>query len=120
MQQVDSEGVSREKTRNRPLFVEVRAVHGDQQAAQLAALARECGAFVNLIPLHPGGAGNFTPTSPQRIQAFARDLRQRGVEVAIRKSRGMDIAAACGQLRVERQRRRPPISADQDGNVQVA
>ena len=93
---------------------------GDEQALQLGELARECGAFVNLIPLHPGGAGNFTPTTPQRIQAFARRLRNRGIEVAIRKSRGMDIAAACGQLRVERQRRRPPISADQDGNVQVA
>ena len=93
---------------------------GDEQVAQLAVLARECGAFVNLIPLHPGGAGDFTPTTPQRIAAFARRIRERGVEVAIRKSRGMDIAAACGQLRVERQRRRPPISADEDGNVQVA
>ena len=93
---------------------------GDEQATQLAGLARECGAFVNLIPLHPGGAGDFTPTTPQRIAAFARRVRERGVEVAIRKSRGMDIAAACGQLRVERQRRRSPISADEDGNVQVA
>lgn len=93
---------------------------GDEQAGQLAQLARECGAFVNLIPLHPGGAGNFTPASPQRTQAFARRLRERGLEVAIRKSRGMDIAAACGQLRVERLRRRPPIGSDEDGNVQVA
>jgi 23S rRNA (adenine2503-C2)-methyltransferase len=43
-----------------------------------------------------------------------------GVEVAVRKSRGMDIAAACGQLRVERQRRRAPIGAEDDGNIQVA
>jgi 23S rRNA (adenine2503-C2)-methyltransferase len=47
-------------------------------------------------------------------------LRAGGVEVAIRKSRGMDIAAACGQLRVERQRGRVPIVAKDDGNVQVA
>jgi 23S rRNA (adenine2503-C2)-methyltransferase len=47
-------------------------------------------------------------------------LRAQRVEVAVRKSRGMDIAAACGQLRVERQRRRSPIGPDQDGNVQVA
>jgi 23S rRNA (adenine2503-C2)-methyltransferase len=47
-------------------------------------------------------------------------LRAAGVEVAIRKSRGMDIAAACGQLRVERLRRRPPVGAEDDGNVQVA
>ncbi|MEO8578724.1 MAG: 23S rRNA (adenine(2503)-C(2))-methyltransferase RlmN [Gemmatimonadales bacterium] len=93
---------------------------GAEQAVQLAALARECRAFVNLIPLHPGGAGDFTPSSPEQIHWFARRLRGEGVEVAVRKSRGMDIAAACGQLRVERQRRRAPIGADDDGNVQVA
>ena len=84
---------------------------GAEQAAQLAELARECKAFVNLIPLHPGWAGNFTPSSPEQIHWFARRLRAQGVEVAIRKSRGMDIAAACGQLRVERQRRRTPVPA---------
>ena len=93
---------------------------GAEQAAQLAALARECGAFVNLIPLHPGGAGDFTPSAPQQIQWFARRLRAQRVEVAVRKSRGMDIAAACGQLRVERLRRRTPVGADKDGDVQVA
>ena len=91
-----------------------------EHALQLAALARECRAFVNLIPLHPGGAGNFTPSSPEQIHWFARRLRASGVEVAVRKSRGMDIAAACGQLRVERQRRRPPVGTEDDGHVQVA
>ncbi|MDQ3080843.1 MAG: 23S rRNA (adenine(2503)-C(2))-methyltransferase RlmN, partial [Gemmatimonadota bacterium] len=43
-----------------------------EHAAQLAALARECKAFVNLIPLHPGGTGDYVPTSPQGIAAFAR------------------------------------------------
>ena len=91
-----------------------------EHALQLAALARECRAFVNLIPLHPGGAGDFTPSSPEQIHWFARRLRASGVEVAVRKSRGMDIAAACGQLRVERQRGRPPVGAEDDGHVQVA
>jgi 23S rRNA (adenine2503-C2)-methyltransferase len=91
-----------------------------EHATQLAALARECRAFVNLIPLHPGGAGEFNPSSAEQIHWFARRLRAAGVEVAVRKSRGMDIAAACGQLRVERQRRRVPIGAQDDGNVQVA
>ncbi len=80
-------------------------------AVQLAELARRCKAFVNLIPLHAGGAGDFTPTSPQGIASFARAVRSKGVEVAIRKSRGKDIAAACGQLRVEREPRRPPVIA---------
>jgi 23S rRNA (adenine2503-C2)-methyltransferase len=78
-------------------------------ARELAQLARECKAFVNLIPLHPGGAGDFTPSTAREIRAFADALRRDGVEVAIRKSRGKDIAAACGQLRVERQRRRIPV-----------
>ncbi len=91
-----------------------------EHAAELATLARECRAFVNLIPLHPGGAGDFTPSTPQQIHWFARRLRAAGVEVAIRKSRGMDIAAACGQLRVERLGGRAPVSPEDDGNVQVA
>jgi 23S rRNA (adenine2503-C2)-methyltransferase len=93
---------------------------GAEQVAELADLARECRAFVNLIPLHPGGAGDFTPSSSEQIHWFARRVRVAGVEVAVRKSRGMDIAAACGQLRVERQRRRAPIGAEDDGNIQVA
>ena len=93
---------------------------GAEQVVQLAALARECRAFVNLIPLHPGGAGDFTPSSPEQIHWFARRLRAAGVEAAVRKSRGMDISAACGQLRVERQGRRAPVGAEEDGNVQVA
>jgi 23S rRNA (adenine2503-C2)-methyltransferase len=91
-----------------------------EHARQLAVLARECRAFVNLIPLHPGGSQGFSPTPANEIARFARLVRDRGVEVAIRKSRGMDIAAACGQLRVERLGRRPPRAADQHGDVQVA
>ncbi|HEY2025657.1 MAG TPA: 23S rRNA (adenine(2503)-C(2))-methyltransferase RlmN [Gemmatimonadaceae bacterium] len=91
-----------------------------EHARQLAELARECRAFVNLIPLHPGGSQGFVPTPPQAIARFARLVRGLGVEVAIRKSRGMDIAAACGQLRVERLGRRPPRAPQQHGDVQVA
>ena len=92
-----------------------------EHAVQLATLARECRAFVNLIPLHPGGSMGFSPSSPQVIAAFAKALRARGVETAVRKSRGLDIAAACGQLRTERLgRRRLPVAADQHGQVDVA
>jgi len=102
-------------------YVMLHGVNDDpDHARQLADLAKRCKAFVNLIPLHAGGAGNFTPTSPQQIAAFARLVRERGVEVAIRKSRGKDIAAACGQLRVERQKRRSPVAADEHGDIQVA
>ena len=93
---------------------------GPEQARELAMLARQCRAFVNLIPLHPGGAGEFTPTTGEDIRRFAAWLRRGGIEVAIRKSRGMDIAAACGQLRAERLRRRPPRGAEHHGDVHVA
>jgi len=92
----------------------------EEHALQLARLAKECRAFVNLIPLHPGGARGFTPSTPDRIRTFARELRNEDVEVAVRKSRGIDIAAACGQLRVERLGRRPPRRAQNDDDVQVA
>ena len=91
-----------------------------EHALQLAGLARECRAFVNLIPLHPGGAPHLNPSRPDRIVAFARELRAQGVEVAVRKSRGTDIAAACGQLRIEGLGRRAPRGAQEHGNVQVA
>lgn len=87
-------------------------------ALQLAQLAKECRAFVNLIPLHPGGARGFSQS--RNTSRFARELRAQGVEVAIRKSRGIDISAACGQLRVERLGRRPPRPPDENGDVQVA
>jgi 23S rRNA (adenine2503-C2)-methyltransferase len=92
---------------------------GVEHAIQLGQLAQACGAFVNLIPLHPGGALGFVPSSAQRIRSFGAELRRQGVEVAVRKSRGLDIAAACGQLRVERLGRRPPRSAQEHGGVNV-
>ena len=88
-----------------------------EHALELGRLARECKAFVNLIPLHPGGTRGFTPSSPERMKAFVRELKKQNVEVAVRKSRGIDIAAACGQLRVERLGRRPARSVSPDAQV---
>ena len=89
-------------------------------AALLAQLARECRAFVNLIPLHPGGTMGFVPSSASAIASFTRALRARGVETAVRRSRGLDIAAACGQLRTERLGRRLPVTPHEDGEIHVA
>lgn len=91
-----------------------------EHAMNLGRLAKDCGAFVNLIPLHPGGTGNFVPSSPAALKRFTSELKRARVEVAVRKSRGLDIAAACGQLRVERLRRGSPVGAKQHGDVQVA
>jgi 23S rRNA (adenine2503-C2)-methyltransferase len=73
----------------------------DADADRLAKLARRLGALVNILPLHPGGAPDLTPTAPPRIRAFADRLRNQGIEATVRRSRGLDINAACGQLRTE-------------------
>jgi 23S rRNA (adenine2503-C2)-methyltransferase len=78
----------------------------DSDADKLAKLARRLGALVNILPLHPGGAPDLTPTTAVRIRAFADRLRNQGVEAVVRRSRGLDINAACGQLRVEVERKR--------------
>jgi 23S rRNA (adenine2503-C2)-methyltransferase len=70
-------------------------------ADQLARLAQPLGALVNLLPLHPGGAPDLTPSARAQMLAFERRLKERGVEAVLRRSRGLDISAACGQLRVE-------------------
>jgi 23S rRNA (adenine2503-C2)-methyltransferase len=73
----------------------------DADADRLAKLARRLGALVNILPLHPGGAPDLTPTTAAGIRRFADRLRNQGIEATVRRSRGLDIKAACGQLRVE-------------------
>jgi 23S rRNA (adenine2503-C2)-methyltransferase len=68
-------------------------------APKLAELALSLQAFVNLIPFNPIPYRDWKPSPDERIQSFARTLENRGVSVAVRKSRGRDIDAACGQLR---------------------
>jgi 23S rRNA (adenine2503-C2)-methyltransferase len=70
-------------------------------ADELALIAKELGAMINLLPLHPGGAPGFNPTSEEGIDRFANRLKNRGAHVTVRRSRGLDIAAACGQLRID-------------------
>ena len=78
----------------------------DADADRLARHARQLGALVNILPLHPGGAPDLVPTSNNRIREFADRVRNQGVEATVRRSRGLDINAACGQLRVEVERKR--------------
>jgi 23S rRNA (adenine2503-C2)-methyltransferase len=78
----------------------------DRDADLLAKHARRLGAFVNILPLHPGGAPGLVPAATPRIRAFAERLRNQGIEAAVRRSRGLDINAACGQLKVEVEKKR--------------
>ncbi|HWH04250.1 MAG TPA: 23S rRNA (adenine(2503)-C(2))-methyltransferase RlmN [Gemmatimonadales bacterium] len=74
-----------------------------EAAEALAKVASPLAALVNLLPLHPGGAPGLTPSPRTHMIAFERRLKDRGIEAVLRRSRGLDIAAACGQLRVERE-----------------
>ena len=74
-------------------------------ARRLAKLLANIKAKVNLIPLNAAPGIPFERPSDARIDAFARILADRGITVSVRKSRGRDIRAACGQLIVEGQRR---------------
>ena len=58
-------------------------------ADALAELALPLRAMVNLLPLHPGGAPGLRPSSAAAMDAFARQLRARGVEAVRRRSRGL-------------------------------
>jgi 23S rRNA (adenine2503-C2)-methyltransferase len=63
---------------------------------------------VNLIPLNEAAGIPFDRPSDARVSVFAGILAERGVIVSVRKSRGRDIRAACGQLIVEGHERRSP------------
>ena len=56
-------------------------------------------AHVNLLPFHPWPGAPFQPSPPAAIAAFQAALADRGLRVHVRASRGLDILAACGQLR---------------------
>jgi 23S rRNA (adenine2503-C2)-methyltransferase len=86
----------------------------EEDAAALAALAEESGALVNLLPLHPGGAGDLRASPKRRIHGFLASLKRRGVEAVLRRSRGLDIDAACGQLRLADERGEVGAEADRD------
>jgi 23S rRNA (adenine2503-C2)-methyltransferase len=70
-------------------------------ARRLARLLDGVKAKVNLIPLNAAPGIPFERPADVTVDAFARILAQRGVTVSVRKSRGRDIRAACGQLIVE-------------------
>ena len=89
-------------SRNRRLSFEWALIDGvndrPSDAAELAALARPLAAHVNLIPLNPTPGYLTRGTPPAGVRAFRDRLVAAGVNATIRRNRGTDIAAACGQL----------------------
>ncbi len=77
--------------------------HARQLAQRLAGKP----AKVNLIPLNPAPDIPFRPPAAEAVDAFAAALAKAGVAVSVRRSRGRDILAACGQLHLEQARSSP-------------
>jgi 23S rRNA (adenine2503-C2)-methyltransferase len=74
-----------------------------EDVRRLAKLVGGIKAKVNLIPLNAAPAIPFERPADEQVNRFAAALASRGVPVSVRKSRGRDIRAACGQLIVEGQ-----------------
>jgi len=72
-----------------------------EDARRLVKLLAGIKAKVNLIPLNPAPGIPFSRPSDERVNRFAQFLADRHITVSVRKSRGQDIRAACGQLIVE-------------------
>jgi 23S rRNA (adenine2503-C2)-methyltransferase len=74
------------------------------QAMELAKLARRLEAKINLIPYNTVQGLAWKRPSQTRQQTFYRALRKSGVDATIRREKGHDIDAACGQLRLQTMR----------------
>jgi len=72
-----------------------------QHAQELAAVAKQLRCNVNLIRYNEVKGLPFDRPTTEDVRRFQQILRERGINAHIRKSRGRDIAAACGQLRHE-------------------
>jgi 23S rRNA (adenine2503-C2)-methyltransferase len=68
-------------------------------AKEVAELLRGVRCKVNLIALNPGPGIEFTTPSAERVAAFQNILRDAGIPAFVRRPRGRDIYAACGQLK---------------------
>lgn len=94
------------RARNQPLFVEITLMQGvndrPEDAERVAELFQDCGVEVrfNLLPMNPGRGLRYQPASQEQTRAFEAVLRARGYFTHLRKARGQDANAACGQLAV--------------------
>ena len=70
-----------------------------EHARQLAKVCQQMRSNVNVIPYNPVPSLRYARATKDAQGRFVETLRQRGVNVHVRRSRGLDIAAACGQLR---------------------
>jgi 23S rRNA (adenine2503-C2)-methyltransferase len=69
-----------------------------KDADELADFCRHIPCKVNIIEYNPIDGGEYEQTTPERLYKFIRHLENKNILVMVRKSRGKDIDAACGQL----------------------
>ena len=72
-----------------------------QDAKELLAFCRKVPSKVNIIEYNPIEMADFKNAEGDKIDQFASFLRKNGVNVNVRRSRGKDIDAACGQLAIK-------------------
>ncbi len=82
-----------------------------RDAADMVALLRGIPVKINLIPMNPISASDLRAPNAGRVLRFQDELTQRGLSVFIRKTRGDDVAAACGQLAFHGESRRKAVRA---------
>jgi len=82
----------------------------DEDAANLVRLLKshKLPALINLIPFNPWAGSEFVCSSRNRIMAFGNIIKKAGYTVTIRKTRGQDVMAACGQLKSASKRENKP------------
>jgi 23S rRNA (adenine2503-C2)-methyltransferase len=73
-----------------------------EHAAELAGHLRGFQSHVNLIPYNPISEVDYKRPTPRRIQAFVEALEKQHIAVSVRRSRGLEKDAACGQLRASK------------------
>jgi len=80
-------------------YVMLRGINDSQKdAKEVARFAKGLKVKVNLIPFNPAPGLPYTPSEPKAVRAFQSALLEEEIPTSIRKSKGLDILAACGQL----------------------
>ena len=88
-------------------YVMLRGVNDSEaEARELVRLLKGLPAKVNLIPFNPWPGSPYRTSTPDAVRAFAAIVEAAGYSSPIRRPRGRDILAACGQLKTESERRR--------------
>jgi 23S rRNA (adenine2503-C2)-methyltransferase len=100
--------------KRRRITIEYTLVQGQNDSADdaraLARLLRGLRVKVNLIPMNPIDASRLGPSSWETVDRFQAQLIDQGIATFVRRRKGADIAAACGQLALKGEKLRKPLA----------